>query len=142
MTEGLSGELPNADRLQRSIRGSLAAALDAVGLSTASTTSDSARDRALLGLPAADRVCFVLVDGLGWFNLQDRIGHAATLRSWHAFEPLSSVMPSTTAAAITSVGTAEFPGRTAMLSYALRSPNTGQNFSLITWQDSDHFRAQ
>ncbi len=121
---------------KRHIRAALSASLDAVGLPTSSSLSDSAQDRELLGLPAVERVCFVLADGLGWFNLQSRIGHAPTLRAWNAEAPISSAVPSTTAAAITTICTGELPGRTSMLSYELRSPHTGRGFSLITWEKS------
>ncbi len=120
---------------ERSTRASLSAALDAVGLTTASNGTTSARDRAMLGLPQAERVCVVLVDGLGELNLAARSGHAANLRSWTHLEPLTTVAPSTTAAAITAVGTGELPGTTAMMSYSLRSPASGRNFSLIKWDD-------
>ncbi|MFT3942880.1 MAG: alkaline phosphatase family protein [Ancrocorticia sp.] len=119
---------------ERSVRASLSAALDGVGLATASGGTTSSADRELLGLPQAEQVCFVLVDGLGYANLAARSGHAATLRSWTHLDPLTTVAPSTTAAAITSVGTGELPGATAMLSYSLRAPS-GRNFSLIKWDD-------
>ncbi|MGO1593456.1 MAG: alkaline phosphatase family protein, partial [Ancrocorticia sp.] len=117
---------------QRSVRATLSAALDAVGFGT----PGSSADRELLGIPQADRVCFVLVDGLGFHNLEARSGHARTLRSWSSVEPLTTVAPSTTAAAITAVGTGALPGQTAMTSYALKSPVTGENFSLIKWEGS------
>ena len=116
----------------RSVSASLAAPLDAVGLKT----PGSGAKRDMLGLPQADRVCFVLVDGLGFHNLEDRSGHARTLRMWSNRGPLTTVAPSTTAAAITAVGTGALPGATAMTSYALRSPVTGANFSLIKWENS------
>lgn len=90
----------------------------------------------VLDLPRASRVCLVLVDGLGAENLAARIGHAPTLRALTAREPLTSTAPSTTAAALTTLGTGALPGRTSMLSYSLRSPRTGRNFSLISWEDS------
>lgn len=117
----------------RSIRASLSAALDAVGLPTRTSVSTSAEDRRALGLPRAERVCFVLVDGLGAENLAARSGHAPTLRSFTRLEPLTTVAPSTTAAAVTAVGTGELPGVTAMMGYSLRSPSTGRPFSLISW---------
>ncbi|MGO1638069.1 MAG: alkaline phosphatase family protein [Ancrocorticia populi] len=116
----------------RSVRISLSAGLDAVGFHTVG----SREDRALLGLPEADHVCFVLVDGLGYHNLNSRSGHARTLRAWESLEPMTTVAPSTTAAAITALGTGREPGETAMTSYALRSPATGKNFSLIKWEGS------
>ena len=109
--------------------------MDAAGLATSTSASDSERDRAALGLPEADRVCFVMVDGLGAENLDARSGHAPTLRSMTHFEPLVTVAPSTTAAAITAVGTGELPGKTAMMGYSLRSPASGRPFSLIKWDD-------
>ncbi|WP_240611199.1 alkaline phosphatase family protein [Actinobaculum sp. 313] len=121
--------------ISRNVRATLSAALDAVGLATSSAGTTSAADRALLGLPKAERVCFVLVDGLGAHNLAARSGHVPTLRAWTQTEPLTTVAPSTTAAAITAVGTGEAPGATAMMSYALRSPASGRSFSLISWND-------
>ena len=78
---------------ERSVRASLSAALDAVGLATTSNGTSSGADRELLGLPEAERVCFVLVDGLGYANLAARSGHAATLRSWTHLDPLTTVAP-------------------------------------------------
>ncbi|MCF2706307.1 alkaline phosphatase family protein [Arcanobacterium haemolyticum] len=118
----------------RSLRAVLSAALDAVNLPTHSLRS-SYEDRLELGLPEAEKVCVVLVDGLGYENLSVRLGHAPTLRSWDRREPLTSVAPSTTAASITALGTGELPGATAMMSYSLRSPESGENFSLIKWED-------
>lgn len=120
---------------ERRVRAALSAAMDAAGLATSTSASDSERDRAALGLPEADRVCFVMVDGLGAENLDARSGHAPTLRSMTHFEPLVTVAPSTTAAAITAVGTGELPGKTAMMGYSLRSPASGRPFSLIKWDD-------
>lgn len=120
---------------KRSVRTALSAAMAAVGLTTSTSGSTSTRDREMLGLPQADRVCFVMVDGLGAENLDARSGHAPTLRSMSHLDPLTTVAPSTTAAAITAVGTGEPPGRTAMMGYSLRSPASGKPFSLIKWDD-------
>ncbi|MDO4888775.1 MAG: alkaline phosphatase family protein [Actinomycetaceae bacterium] len=121
---------------RRSVHSALAGALDAVGLATHSDSASSAEHRQRLTLPAARAVCFVLVDGLGAVNLAARSGHAPCLRSFGHLEPLTTVAPSTTAAAITAVGTGELPGTTAMMGYSLRSPATGRPFSLIKWDDS------
>ncbi|USR80122.1 alkaline phosphatase family protein [Arcanobacterium pinnipediorum] len=108
----------------------LPAALDAVGL------REDRQARDILGLPRAQRVCVVLVDGLGFYNLADRLGHAPALRAMGIGEPITSVVPSTTAAAITSFGTGLLPGMTAMTGYSLRVPHTDRSFSLIKWPDS------
>ncbi|MGJ9679998.1 alkaline phosphatase family protein [Actinotignum sp. GS-2025b] len=121
----------------RSLRAVLGECLAACGLLPEMESAAAETERAgVLDLPRASRVCLVLVDGLGAENLAARIGHAPTLRALTAREPLTSTAPSTTAAALTTLGTGELPGRTAMLSYSLRSPRTGRNFSLISWEDS------
>ncbi|MDD7384240.1 MAG: alkaline phosphatase family protein [Actinomycetaceae bacterium] len=113
----------------------ISASLDAVGIPSASHSSTSAADRTALGIPSSRRIVCVLVDGLGALNLADRIGHAPTLRSFQQMDPMTSVVPSTTAAAITAAGTGELPGATAMLSYQLRAPESRRSFSLIAWND-------
>lgn len=121
--------------LPANLRGVLGACLDAVGISTASGGSTGGEDRAVLGISAAKRVCLVLVDGLGALNLAERLSYAAHLRAWDR-HVISTIAPSTTAAALTALGTGERPGQTAMLSYALRSPATGRSFSLLKWKQA------
>ena len=118
---------------QRSLRLAIAASLSAVGLEV-DLAAEDAEAAAQLGIEKAPRICFVLVDGLGARNLAERSGHARTLRSWTHREPLTSVVPSTTATAITSATTAAWPGQTAMMGYSLRNPDDGQLFSLIKWE--------
>lgn len=95
----------------------------------------------------------VLVDGLGLEQLQQRCGHAPTLRSWYAAAQSGPVgprattcCPSTTAAALTTLGTSALPGATGMVGYAVLNPRLGrnlpagtiphheQNLCLITWE--------
>lgn len=96
---------------------------------------DGERSAQALGLPQASRAVVVLVDGLGYHNLGARKGHAPFLRRrlTERPDPIRTVSPSTTAAAITGLGTGLLPGQTAMAGYSLRDPNTGDPFSLITW---------
>lgn len=90
----------------------------------------------LLGLPQAERVCLVLVDGLGHVNLSERAGHAPFLRGLvRESEPLTSTFPSTTATAIGSLGLGAGPGTTAMLGYTVRDPDTGRLGNLVSWTD-------
>lgn len=92
--------------------------------------------RRLLGLPTAERVCVVLVDGLGHLNLAERGGHAPFLRSLLPdARALASPFPSTTATAMGTFGTGEPPGRTAMLGYTVRDPATGRLGNLVSWTD-------
>lgn len=95
---------------------------------------DSAHSQDLLGLPAASRVCVVLVDGLGYANLAERAGHAPFLRrQLGASTPLTSTFPSTTATAMGTFGVGVPPGRTGMLGYTVRDPATGLLGNLVSW---------
>jgi len=119
------------------VRAVLSGALDAVGLATASAGRTGAEDRADLGLPASSKVCVVLVDGLGMQMLVERGGHAPFLRSLLPDAlTLRSTFPSTTAAAVTAVGTGELPGATGMLGYSVRDPADGGVLNLIRWEDT------
>lgn len=123
---------PTPDGLH--VRAVMPAALDAVGLSTTSAGRTSGADRELLGLPTARKVCVVLVDGLGARMLAERGGHAPFLRAQLGDAlTLTSTFPSTTASAITAVGTGELPGVTGMLGYSVRDPASGGVLNLIRW---------
>jgi len=96
----------------------------------------------------------VLVDGLGLKMLHERLGHAPVLRSWLSAtrtEPgpgpaAVTCVPSTTAAALTTLGTGALPGATGMVGYCVLNPllgrnlpagavpEPGQNLSLISWE--------
>lgn len=108
----------------------LRGALGAVGMSPDPSFTHSAD---LLELPRARRACVVLVDGLGLRQLRDRSGHFPFLRS-RSVKELTTVVPSTTAAAVTSVGTGAMPGQTGMLGYTVRHPS-GSLMNLIKWDD-------
>ena len=91
---------------------------------------------AALGLPVADRVCIVLVDGLGHANLAERAGHAPFLRSLlGGSTPLTTTFPATTATAIGSFGTGLRPGETGLLGYTVRDPGTGRLGTMVSWTD-------
>ncbi len=90
--------------------------------------------RAALDLGSPRKVCVVLVDGLGYYNLAERGGHAPTLRRALAGGlALQAPYPSTTAASLATLGTGELPGRTGMLGYTVRNPATGQLANLVQW---------
>ncbi len=91
--------------------------------------------------PAGAPIVLVLIDGLGWWNLNEYLGHAPNLRALVKNAAASgqpptgrSVCPSTTAAAITSTLTGLAPGRHNMLSYQLIDPVARAKFSLITFE--------
>lgn len=114
----------------------LPASLDALGVPvTTATGIDGAAARRDLGLPTAERVCVVLVDGLGHLNLAERAGHAPFLRSLLPdARALTSTFPSTTAAAVGAFGTGTAPGRTGMLGYTQRNLATGGLANMVSWE--------
>ena len=89
-----------------------------------------------LGLDGDVRqVVLVLVDGLGWRNLEARLGHAPTLRrAWGGAVQATTVSPSTTAAAITALATGAEPGETRMVGYSVwRGGEPGNTMNLLTF---------
>lgn len=111
----------------------LPAACDALGVAPAGRHPDAGAARRRLGIPTAQRVCVVLVDGLGHANLAERSGHAPFLRGLGTHRVLTTGYPSTTATAIPLFGTGCGPGRTAMLGYTVRHPGTGAPANLVSW---------
>lgn len=113
----------------------LPAVADALGADLGAELGGAA-SRSAIGLPHSDRVCVVLVDGVGHTNLAERAGHAPFLRPRLAgSEPLTSTFPSTTATAMGTFGVAVPPGGTGMLGYTVRVPGSGQLGNLVSWTD-------
>ncbi|WP_457949585.1 alkaline phosphatase family protein [Pseudarthrobacter sp. alpha12b] len=90
-----------------------------------------------LGLPAASRVCVVLADGLGRNLLKQKSAHTPFLRSvlqagqgdvpvW-----LDSAFPSTTAAALSSLGTGLPAGQHGMVGYDVLDPGQDKVVNLL-----------
>jgi len=81
----------------------------------------SAQVRRALGIEAgADQVLLILVDGLGYELIQDHLGHTPTLRRMRDdIRSIHTVVPSTTAAAITAFGTGARPGATNMVGFSV-----------------------
>ncbi|WP_081861410.1 alkaline phosphatase family protein [Cellulomonas sp. HZM] len=116
------------------LSGVLPAAARALGVETAGAAAGTTG--AHIELPGAQRVCVVLVDGLGHLNLSERAGHAPFLRGLLADSvPLTSTFPSTTATAMGTFGTGLAPGSTGMLGYTVRDPRTGRLGNLVSWTD-------
>lgn len=119
------------DYAGRSLSAVLPAAANALGVDA----PGFAAARVLLDLPEAERVCVVLVDGLGLVNLTERGGHAPFLRSLIAQDSLLTCgFPSTTAASMGIFGTGTCPGRTGLVGYSVRSPLTGGIANLVGWE--------
>lgn len=92
-----------------------------------------------LGLPDVRSAIVVLVDGLGFWNVAMRLGHAPTLRSLMREtanqRPMSTCEPSTTVAAMATFGTGTCPGLTGMAGYTQRDPATGRMIQLIQFKE-------
>ncbi|MFJ6278871.1 alkaline phosphatase family protein [Arthrobacter subterraneus] len=90
-----------------------------------------------LDLPAARRVCVVLVDGLGSALLRQRSGHAPFLRQFlDSGRKLGSVFPSTTAAALASLGTGLAPGQHGLVGYDVLDPGQGRIVNMLGGWDA------
>lgn len=117
----------------------LPAALGALGVPLGPADgrdTDEARRR--LGVPRTDRVCVVLVDGLGHGLLAERAGHAPFLRGRLPDARVLTVgFPSTTAASLGLFGTGRSAGRTGLAGYTVRNPATGALANLVSWQGLD-----
>ena len=127
-----------------SIAAVLPAAAGALGVPLETSTGlDSMRCQAVLDLPSASRVVVVLCDGLGLENLIERAGHARFLRPRiSGARALSTTFPSTTACALSTLGTGTAPGLTSMLGYTQRNPQTGSLVNLVSFtEQTDPARA-
>lgn len=86
----------------------------------------------VVGLPAADGYCVLLVDGLGWEQLRAHASAAPFLCSLPG-RSLTSPVPSTTAASVTSLGTGLPPGRHGLVGYTSRLPGTTTLLNALEW---------
>lgn len=85
-----------------------------------------------LELPAAQRVCVVMVDGLGRSLLKQRAGHAPYLRSLlDAGRTLTAAFPTTTAASLASLGTGLPPGQHGMVGYDVLDPDQDKVVNML-----------
>lgn len=118
--------------------GVLPAALGALGIGPGADDGvevvDTEAARSRFGVPRTDRVCVVLVDGLGHELLSERAGHAPFLRGRLPDALVLTVgFPSTTAASIGLFGTGRASGRTGLAGYTVRNPETGRLANLVSW---------
>ncbi len=77
-----------------------------------------------------DQVVLLVLDGLGWEQLQDRLPHAPTMAGMDG-GPICTVAPSTTAAALTSISTGLAPGRHGVVGY--RMVVDGRVLNVLRW---------
>lgn len=88
-----------------------------------------------------DRVIFLLVDGLGYLRLQeelksDKVGFKTLLDTFGAeYAPITSIAPSTTCVATTSVWVDGSPAtQHGMLAFSMLLPNYGLIANTLFWQ--------
>ncbi len=96
------------------------------------------RPGAASGLPAShsrsgQRVLLIL-DGLGWEQLQARAAYGPTLAAM-AGGPITTVAPSTTAAALTSITTASAPSEHGIVGYKFLYDDVVLN--ALSWRDNE-----
>ncbi|ABY24136.1 nucleotide pyrophosphatase [Renibacterium salmoninarum ATCC 33209] len=107
-------------------------------LTSSAAAMGASRFENLLGLPAARRVCVVLVDGLGSALLKRKIAHAPFLRSvltgnlaGGVSRTINSAFPSTTASSLSSLGTGVAPGLHGMVGYDVLDPSQDEVVNLL-----------
>jgi Type I phosphodiesterase / nucleotide pyrophosphatase len=87
-----------------------------------------------LGLPDADRVCLLVVDGMGWELLRDHQAAAPFLSELAMTgRPLTAGFPATTATSLASLGTGRPPGQHGVLGYQVAVPGEGRLLNALRW---------
>jgi hypothetical protein len=94
----------------------------------------AARD--VFGLPAVPRTVVVLVDGLGFDQLQQRSGHAPFLRGHLATASrVPCGFPTTTATSMGSFGTGLPPGAHGLVGMQVLDPETDRLVNELSWEN-------
>ena len=83
------------------------------------------------GAAEADRVVLFVVDGLGWHQLRDRADVAPVLANAEG-SLITTVAPSTTATALTSITTGTAPGEHGVVGYKIRVG--GETLNTLRWR--------
>ena len=82
------------------------------------------------GVGDADQVVLFVIDGLGWCQLQQRLSLMPTLAAMEG-GPISTVAPSTTSTALTSITTGLTPGLHGVIGY--RMDVDGEVLNVLRW---------
>ncbi len=87
-----------------------------------------------LNIPAARKYVVFLVDGLGWYPLEQHADHADTLAGLlGSAMSLTCSVPSTTATSLTSLGCGTPPGQHGVMGYTFLDPSRDQLLNALTW---------
>jgi len=90
-----------------------------------------------LGFEPTERVCMLLVDGLGWELLSAHPAAAPFLSELAMTAvPLTAGFPATTATSMATIGTGRPPGRHGLLGYQVAIPGTGRLLNALRWDDA------
>jgi hypothetical protein len=81
---------------------------------------------------SARQIVLLVLDGLGWDQLQERVALAPTLAGM-AGGPITSVAPTTTATALTSIVTGTPPGRHGVVGYRVHV-GEGAVMNVLRWE--------
>jgi hypothetical protein len=91
--------------------------------------------RPALTLPAAQRVCVVLIDGLGQNQLEQSAADAPFLTSLLPMgRSLMAGCPSTTATSLASFATGRPPGQHGLVGYEVMDPDRGVLLNELRWE--------
>ncbi len=101
-------------------------------LDALSAPADAAPDWLPASARGAERLVLFVLDGLGWEQLQARTAFAPTLAAGQGLErPITSVAPTTTATALTSLTTGRTPSEHGVLGY--RMATGGEILNVLRW---------
>jgi Type I phosphodiesterase / nucleotide pyrophosphatase len=90
-----------------------------------------------LRLPPADRICLLLVDGLGWDLLKAHPAAAPFMSELTMTGALITAgFPATTATSMATLGTGRPPGQHGVLGYQVAIPGTGRLLNALHWDDA------
>ncbi len=90
-----------------------------------------------LGLPPAERICLLVIDGMGWEQLRDHPAAAPFLSELAVNGgQLTAGFPATTVTSLSSLGTGRPPGQHGMFGYQVAVPGRGKLLNGLRWDDS------
>jgi predicted AlkP superfamily pyrophosphatase or phosphodiesterase len=122
------------------LAGAVRPALDGASVAGVVPALLGARDASWLPAPAreADSVVLLVLDGLGWNAMQE---HADVMPELAAMTggPITTVLPATTATALTSISTGLAPAQHGILGYRMLVGNDVLN--VLRWSVPDRHRA-